>query len=66
MAWNNETYLIGEKVKVELEKDFGIVTRIDLESGLIYVLFKKMREVAYPYPEALEQKAIIPQVNQKS
>ena len=66
MAWNDETYLIGEKVKVELEKDFGIVTRIDFQSGLIYVLFKKMREVAYPYPEAIDENIIIPQVNKKA
>ena len=29
MAWSNETYLIGEKVKVENERDYGVVTRID-------------------------------------
>lgn len=65
MAWHNETYLIGERVKVENEKDEGVVTRIDKDRGLIYVLFKRMREEAYPYPEALEQKLLIPFVKQK-
>ncbi len=55
MAWSNETYLIGEKVKVEGEKGFGVITRIDLPRGLVYVLFRRMREEAYPYPEAFEQ-----------
>jgi len=55
MAWSNETYLIGEKVKVEGEKGFGVITRIDVKRGLVYVLFKRMREEAYPYPESIEQ-----------
>jgi hypothetical protein len=54
MAWSNETYLIGEKVKVEGEKGFGVVSRIDVPRGLVYVIFKRMREEAYPYPEAFE------------
>jgi len=65
MAWSNETYLIGERVRVENEKDEGVVTRIDQERGLVYVLFKRMREQAYPYPEALEQKVIVPFVKKK-
>lgn len=65
MAWSNETYLIGERVDVENEKDEGVVTRIDKERGLVYVLFKRMREQAYPYPEALEQKIIKPKVSRK-
>lgn len=65
MAWSNETYLIGERVDVENEKDEGVVTRIDQERGLVYVLFKRMREQAYPYPEALEQKIIKPKVSRK-
>ncbi|MDY0276947.1 MAG: hypothetical protein RBQ97_02565 [Acholeplasma sp.] len=60
MSWSNDTYLIGEKVKIENEKDEGVVTRIDKNRGLIYVLFKRMREEAYPYPEALDQNIIIP------
>lgn len=59
MAWGNETYLIGEKVKVEGEKNHGVITRIDVERGLIYVLYKRMREEAYPFPEAIEQQKII-------
>lgn len=65
MAWSNETYLIGEKVAVQNEKDDGVVTRIDKERGLVYVLFKRMREQAYPYPEALEQKILVPYVKQR-
>lgn len=65
MAWNNETYLIGEKVKVENEKYPGVVTRIDMERGLIYVIFKRMREEAYPYPEVLEQNIVIPMITKK-
>lgn len=65
MAWSNETYLIGEKVRVENEKGFGVITRIDLERGLIYVLYKRMREEAYPYPEAIEQGKLKPEVQKK-
>lgn len=65
MAWSNETYLIGEKVRVENEKGFGVITRIDLERGLIYVLFKRMREEAYPYPEAIDQGKLKPEVQKK-
>lgn len=55
MAWHDETKIIGEKVVVKNEKELGVVTRIDFEANLVYVLFKKMREVAYPFPQALEQ-----------
>ncbi len=65
MAWSNETYLIGEKVKVETEKGFGVITRIDKERGLIYVLYKRGREEAYPYPEAIDQQVLKPEVHQK-
>ena len=58
MAWSNETRLIGERVKVENEKGFGVITRIDMERGLIYVLYKRMREEAYPYPEAVDQQKL--------
>ncbi|HHT98871.1 MAG TPA: hypothetical protein GXZ79_02170 [Acholeplasma sp.] len=65
MAWNDETYLIGERVRVENEKNPGVVTRIDKERGLIYVLYKRMREEAYPYPEVIDQKIMIPLVQKK-
>ncbi|PKK93655.1 MAG: hypothetical protein CVV61_03550 [Tenericutes bacterium HGW-Tenericutes-6] len=65
MAWSNETYLIGEKVKVENEKGHGVITRIDIDRGLVYVLFKRMREEAYPYPEAIEQGKLKPEVTKK-
>ncbi|AUD65358.1 hypothetical protein BK011_06520 [Tenericutes bacterium MZ-XQ] len=65
MAWSNETFLIGEKVKVEGEKGFGVITRIDVERGLVYVLFKRMREEAYPYPEAIEQHILKTDLHQK-
>ncbi|WP_334330882.1 hypothetical protein [Candidatus Phytoplasma prunorum] len=60
MLSNKKTFLIGEKVKVDNEKEIGVVTRIDFESGVIYVLFKKMREQSYPYPESLHQNVIKP------
>ncbi|MDY0209802.1 MAG: hypothetical protein RBQ91_00140 [Acholeplasma sp.] len=55
MSWGNETRIVGEKVTVVAEKEIGVITRIDKDRNLVYVLFKKMREVAYPYPEAFEQ-----------
>lgn len=65
MAWSNKTYLIGEKVKVEGEKGFGVITRIDEVRGLIYVLYKRGREEAYPYPEAIDQNVLKVDVKQK-
>lgn len=65
MSWSNETYLIGEKARVENEADEGVITRIDKNRGLIYVLFKRMREEAYPFPEAIDQKIIIPLVKKR-
>ena len=65
MAWHNETYLIGEKIKVLNEKEPGVVTRIDKDRGLMYVLFKRIREEAYPYPEAIDQGILTPLVQQK-
>ena len=65
MSWNNETYLIGEKARIQNETDEGVITRIDKERGLIYVLFKRMREEAYPYPEAIDQGVIIPLVKKR-
>ncbi|MFB5029735.1 MAG: hypothetical protein WJU30_00278 [Candidatus Phytoplasma pruni] len=55
---NNDNHFIGKRVKVENEKEIGVVTRIDFDNGLIYVLFKRMREVIYNYPEALENNTI--------
>ncbi|ABX81477.1 hypothetical protein [Acholeplasma laidlawii] len=65
MAWSNETYLIGEKIRVEGERDLGIVTRLDLTRGLIYVMFKRLREEAYPYPESIENETLQPIVTQQ-
>lgn len=65
MSWSNETYLIGEKARVENETDEGVITRIDQNRGLIYILFKRMREEAYPYPEAIDQGVIIPLVKKR-
>lgn len=55
MAWHDESKVIGEKVTVKNEKETGVVTRIDQDRRLVYVVFKRMREVAYPYPQAFEQ-----------
>jgi len=52
--------LIGGKVKVINETSHGVVTRIDVERGLIYVLFKRNREEVYSFPESIEQQIIIP------
>lgn len=65
MAWSNETYLIGERIRVEGEKDPGVVTRLDLKRGIIYVMFKRLREETYPYPAALEDQTLVPLVNKR-
>lgn len=65
MSWSNETYLIGEKARVQNETDEGVITRIDKQRGLVYILFKRMREQAYPYPEAIEQGVIVPLVKKR-
>ncbi|MBP3059250.1 hypothetical protein FEF22_000400 [Texas Phoenix palm phytoplasma] len=64
MAWHDYTYLIGERVKVANEKEIGVVTRIDVQNGIICVLFKRMREVIYSYPESIKNETIKPFVNQ--
>jgi hypothetical protein len=56
MSWSDETYIIGEKVKVLDEPELGVVTRIDFESGLFYVLFPRGREIAFAYPEDYKTK----------
>ncbi|QTX02750.1 hypothetical protein LFWB_1800 [Candidatus Phytoplasma luffae] len=65
MTWYNETYIIGERVKVRNEKEIGVVTRIDFEKGFICVLFPKIREVIFNYPEDLENENIKPFVVRK-
>ena len=65
MAWNDETYLVGEKVKVDGEKTPGVVTRVDIKKGVIFVLHKRMRELPYPFPEAINNGMIIPEVEKK-
>jgi len=64
MAWKNETYLVGEKVETK-DGSLGVITRIDKENGLIYVLFKQMKEEKFLYPEDLELKKLIVKVKQK-
>ncbi|MDO8168078.1 hypothetical protein [Candidatus Phytoplasma melaleucae] len=58
-------YLIGERVKVVNEKEIGVVTLIDVDNKIIYVLFQKMREVMYNYPQALENNIIKPLTQKK-
>lgn len=65
MAWGDITYVIGEKCRVKNEKDEGVITRIDKDRGVIYVLFKRMREEAYPFPEAIDSGIIIPLVEKR-
>ncbi|NLN50723.1 MAG: hypothetical protein GX149_03760 [Acholeplasmataceae bacterium] len=55
MAWHDESRIIGERVAIKNEKETGVITRIDYDRKLVYVLFTKLREEAYPYPEAFEQ-----------
>ncbi len=65
MAWNDESFLIGERARVEGERDLGVITRLDTKRGLIFVLFKRMREEAYKYPEAIDEHKIVPLVTKK-
>ncbi|MDV3168043.1 MAG: hypothetical protein Q8781_00700 [Candidatus Phytoplasma stylosanthis] len=65
MTWHNETYIIGERVKVKYEKEIGVVTRIDTKKGFICVLFPRSREVLYNYPDDLENENIKPFVSKK-
>ncbi len=65
MELNNFKYLIGERIKVEGEKETGVVTRIDEQRGLIYVLFKRMRQEIFPFPESIDQGLLIPLVSPK-
>ncbi len=60
MAWSNETYLIGERVRVDGERDLGVITRLDLQRGLIYVMFKRLREEVYSYPESVDNQTLVP------
>lgn len=65
MLKKEDKHLIGERIKVVNEKEPGVVTRIDEDRGLIYVLFKRFREEAYPYPEAIDQGLLTPLVQRK-
>lgn len=65
MANYEYKYIIGEKVKVLNEKNPGVVTKIDVERGLIYVLFPRNREEIYSFPESIEQEVIIPPANKR-
>ena len=60
MNKNPDARIIGEKVKVANEKHPGVVTRIDYQRGLIYVLFKSNKEVPYAYPEDIQKGVLEP------
>jgi hypothetical protein len=60
MAWNDDTYLIGEKIRDKNYPDLGVVSRIDLERGIIYVLYKRGKEVAYLFPDDINNGILIP------
>lgn len=60
MGRKDYIHLIGEKIRVEGDKEIGVVTRVDEERGIIYVLFKRMRQVKFPYPESIDQGLLIP------
>lgn len=53
MSEENYKSYIGDKVKVEGESTLGVVSRIDFDRGLVYVLFTRLREEVYPFPEAI-------------
>ncbi|WP_308705523.1 hypothetical protein ['Fragaria x ananassa' phyllody phytoplasma] len=55
-----KTNLIGQTARVENEKEIAVITRIDFQRGFIYLLFKRMREEKYPFPQALEDNLIKP------
>ncbi|WP_308705361.1 hypothetical protein [Candidatus Phytoplasma meliae] len=55
-----KTNLIGQRARVENEKEIAVITRIDFQRGFIYLLFKRMREEKYPFPQALEDNLIKP------
>ncbi|EMR14541.1 MAG: hypothetical protein Q8897_00055 [Sweet potato little leaf phytoplasma] len=55
---NHYRHFIGAKVSVAGEQEIGVVTRIDIQNKIVCVLFKKMREVKYRYPEVLDKKLI--------
>lgn len=65
MAWHDESKIVGEKVKVKEETEMGVISRIDHERKLVYVLFPKMREQSYPYPESLEQGYLVVKFGRK-
>lgn len=50
-------YLIGKLVK--FEQEVGVITRVDLERGLVYVLFDKMNEQKFAYPESIDQQQLV-------
>ncbi|MFT2804999.1 hypothetical protein [Candidatus Phytoplasma asteris] len=58
-----KNYLIGTRAKVQNEPQIAVITRIDYQRGFIYLLFKRMREEKYPFPQALEQNIIQPIVS---
>lgn len=55
-----KNYLIGTRAKVQNESQIAVITRIDYQRGFVYLLFKRMREEKYPFPQALEQNIIQP------
>lgn len=63
MSKLENSYLIGQKIKVNNEKEIGVVSRIDYDRGLIYVLFSRLREERYAYPETLDQGFLTPLVH---
>jgi hypothetical protein len=38
---------------------------VDAKKGVIFVLHKRMREQAYPYPEAIDNGTLKPEVTKK-
>ncbi|MDV3177705.1 MAG: hypothetical protein Q8800_02450 [Candidatus Phytoplasma australasiaticum] len=55
---NPYRHFIGAKVSVDGELEIGLGTRLDIHYKILCVLFKKMREVKYRYPEVLDKKLI--------
>ncbi|MDR2867042.1 MAG: hypothetical protein LBV55_00050 [Acholeplasmatales bacterium] len=66
MAEENYKKYIGEVVLVQRRKEDGtkeakegVITRIDPNRGLVWVLFERLREEPYAFPEDIDSGNII-------
>jgi ribosomal protein L35AE/L33A len=68
MIMSDQSYkkYIGELVSVLVRKEDGtkeskegVITRIDVERGIVWVLFERLREEAHAYPEEIDNGTIV-------